>query len=306
MNCALTRRLIGCVGAASIAVGAAAQQSVHVPSLDAAADGAALMLPARWHAVPAVVPAPAWVLLHGCGGPYAAATSIEAASAGATPTAAPERSLSIRMSEYAALLNAQGHHALVLDSLTPRGERELCTQRVGARRLTQVQRRRDALGALQWLAQQPGVDATRLGLIGWSHGGSTVLAAINLTHPEVARASVRPRAAVAFYPGCRDERRRGFEPAAPLLMLLGAADDWTPAAPCEALAREAATPRPEAEKYPGAFHGFDGRAPVRLRRDVPNGERPGQGVHVGGDDAARARSRERLVRFVAERMSAPQ
>jgi len=41
-----------------------------------------------------------------------------------------------------------GVHALVLDSFTPRGEREICTQRVGMRRITQQQRRRDALGAL--------------------------------------------------------------------------------------------------------------------------------------------------------------
>jgi len=32
----------------------------------------------------------------------------------------------------------------------------------------------------------PDVDAARLGLLGWSNGGSTVLAATNETHPEVA------------------------------------------------------------------------------------------------------------------------
>ena len=41
-------------------------------------------------------------------------------------------------------------------------------------------------------------------------------------------------------------------------------------------------------------------APVRLRKDVPNGVNPGQGVHVGGNAAAWRASRDRVVRFLAE------
>jgi dienelactone hydrolase len=54
--------------------------------------------------------------------------------------------------------------------------------------------------------------------------------------------------------------------------------------------------------YPGAVHGFDGEPPVRLRRDVPGGARPGQGVHVGGQPAARAASREQLLAFLREQL----
>jgi dienelactone hydrolase len=57
------------------------------------------------------------------------------------------------------------------------------------------------------------------------------------------------------------------------------------------------------ESYAGAFHGFDGTGPVRLRRDVPNGTRPGQGVHVGGDAAARAAAGVRLDTFVRDTWS---
>jgi dienelactone hydrolase len=121
----------------------------------------------------------------------------------------------------------------------------------------------------------------------------------------VAASLVRPHAAVAFYPGCVDEGQRGFRPSARLLMLLGSADEWTPAEPCEALAQASAPPRPEAVVYAGAYHGFDGTAAVQLRRDVPNGQRPGQGVHVGGDPAAREASRERLLRFAREAFERP-
>ena len=257
------------LGLLACACGAAAQQRVSVPSLDAP-HGAALGLPGYWFAAPGAARAPAWVLLHGCGGPY---------DADGKPTR--------RMHDYAKLLNEQGMHALVLDSLTPRGEKELCTQRTGQRRVTQTQRRRDALGALQWLAARADVDAARLGLIGWSNGGSTVLAATNASHAEVAAATVRASRAVAFYPGCGEEQRRGYRPVAPLLLLLGEADDWTPVAPCQALAARAEAPQIEVHVYPGAYHGFDGQAKVRLRSDVPNGARPGAGVHVGGDAAAR-------------------
>lgn len=273
-------------GAASAHAADPSPARVEVPSLDRSG-GEPVRLPGFWFAAPAAAsgaPAPALVLLHGCGGPY-------------------ERDgvrLSQRMVEYAALLHAQGLHVLVTDSLTPRGERELCTQRTGSRRVTQTQRRRDALGALQWLAAQPGVDAQRLGLMGWSNGGSTVLAAANLAHPEVRRAPVPPALAVAFYPGCATELRGGYRGVAPLLLQVGEDDDWTPAEPCRQLAAQASGAPVTFHAYPGAVHGFDGTAPVRVRRDVPNGARPGQGVRVGGQPQAREASQQRLMQFLAQ------
>jgi dienelactone hydrolase len=227
-------------------------------------------------------------LLHGCGGAY--------------EKYGKQEKLSARMLDYSADLNAQGWHVLVLDSLTPRGEREICTQRIGTRAVTMTERRRDTLGALQWLAARPEVDASRLALLGWSNGGSTVLASTNLKHAEVQAAQIRPRAAVAFYPGCEADLKRGYAPSAPLLMQLGGADDWTPAAPCQALAQASAPPTPLLTVYAGAYHGFDSAAPVRLRKDVPNGATPGAGVHVGGQAEALARSRTELLAFLKERL----
>lgn len=256
-----------------------AQTEAQVPSLDAAHGSAPLR--GHWFAADGASPRPAIVLLHGCGGAYDA-----------------QGRLATRMLDYSALLNAQGWHALVLDSLTSRGERQLCTQPMAGRKITQVQRRRDALGALQWLAARDDVDPARLVLLGWSHGGSTVLAATNLNQREVRAAPTRPRVAVAFYPGCSADLQRNYAPSAPLLLQIGGADDWTPAAPCEALVASAAEPRPRLVVHPGAHHGFDSNAPVRLRRDVPNGVNPGQGVHVGGQPEALARSREELLGFL--------
>ncbi|HEY2561887.1 MAG TPA: dienelactone hydrolase family protein [Caldimonas sp.] len=275
-------------------VAASAQERVSFPSLDGPGSAPVVLIgyffaaptpptPPASTASPTPTPAPAIAMFHGCGGPYDR-----------------HGALTKRMHEYVELFNGLGLHVLIVDSLTPRYEKELCTQRTGKRRVTQANRRLDALGAIDYLAQRADVDPKRIGLIGWSNGGSTVLAATNLRHRDVVQEMTKPAFAIAFYPGCEADLRRGYEPAAPLLLLVGQADDWTPAAPCVALARANVEPRPQIVVYPGASHGFDSDAPVRLRKDVPNGVNPGQGVHVGGNAAAWRASRDRVVRFVAE------
>jgi dienelactone hydrolase len=281
-------RLVVAAGCAAV-LGAHAQTEVAFDSLDRHG-GQVVTLKAWWFGVDRRQ-APAVVLLHGCSGPYD-----------------HRGRLGARMREYAELFNRQGMHALVVDSLTPRGETELCTQRIGTRQVTQANRRLDALASLHWLAQRPDVDAQRLGLVGWSNGGSTVLSATNLRQREVREAPLRPAFAVAFYPGCEADLRRGYQPSTPLLVLVGEADDWTAAAPCQALAAQAAqssldsgahSPAVQIEAYAGAYHGFDSHAPVRVRKEVPNGLHPGEGVHVGGNPEALQRSQQRLLEFIA-------
>lgn len=278
--------------AATPAVASDAAQRVQIASLPQQ-DGQPLALSGYWFPAPSSTSAqarPAVLLLHGCGG--------------ALGRRADE--LSERMQSYRALLNQEGWHVLVLDSLSPRGERELCTQRMGSRQVTMRERRRDTLGALQWLAARPEVDPARIALLGWSNGGSTVLASTAADQEEVKATPIKPRAAVAFYPGCEAELKRGYRAQAPLLMLLGAADDWTAAAPCEALAAQsrgqAGAASVQFQTYDGAYHGFDTAAPVRLRREVPNGVNPGAGVHVGGNAPAWAASREAMLGFLREQL----
>ena len=173
---------------------AAAKEHVSFPSFDGAGN-APVMLRRLLLPAPATAPAPAIAMFHGCGGAYDKGGE-----------------LSRRMREYAELFNGLGMHVLVVDSLTPRYEKELCTQRNGKRRVTQANRRLDALGAIAYLADRADVDAKRIGMIGWSNGGSTVLAATNLRHHDVAAAVVKPAFAIAFYPGCESDLKRGYAP----------------------------------------------------------------------------------------------
>jgi len=223
------------------------------------------------------------VALHGCGGLYAT-------------TGKRQGQLNARHQAMAELLLGQGFAVLFPDSLTPRGERELCTQRFAARRIDQAERRADALAALAWAAQHVDAAPGRVALLGWSHGGSAVLSATDSTRSDVRAQAVQPLLAVAYYPGCGAPLKAGWKPSAPVLMLLGAIDDWTPPEPCVALARQTGS---EVRLFEDSYHDFDNPLPgVRLRTDVPNGVHPGRGVHVGQNLAAREQAgallRERL------------
>ena len=95
--------------------------------------------------------------------------------------------------------------------------------------------------------------------------------------------------------------REDFALDTPLLMLLGERDDWTPPQRCLQLAERTRARRPSADftvrVYPDSYHGFDGRAPLRFRRDVPNGVSP-EGVHAGGNPVAREQALAELDRFL--------
>jgi len=232
------------------------------------------------------------IALHGCGGLYGR-----------------DKDLNARHRAMAELLQQEGYHVLFPDSFMPRGKESLCSEKIGTRDLTSANRRRDVLGALNWIAARPQVDASRIALLGWSHGGTTVLSANNRQFCEVAAHKVRPRAAIAVYPGCSAylNSRDGYRLNAPLLLMIGEKDDWTPAKPCVALHQKVGVQYPddvfELRVYPDSYHGFDSpNAPLRVRKDVPNGINPGQGVTTGGNPAARKQAYAEMFKFLRRRV----
>ena len=195
------------------------------------------------------------------------------------------------------LLVAEGYNAVFPDSLTPRGETELCTQKTGSRKIDQIERRADVLGMLAWVAVQPWAQPNRIALLGWSHGGSAVLSATDSTRSDVRSQDVKPTLAVAFYPGCAAAIKSGYKPSAPLVLMLGDKDDWTPPGPCVVLGKDVGA---EVNVFADSYHDFDNPAgQLRLRMDVPNGVNPGQGVHVGPNPLARELAYARLRLLLA-------
>jgi dienelactone hydrolase len=122
-------------------------------------------------------------------------------------------------------------------------------------------------------------------------------------------------AAVALYPGCAVRLGRWrvsgvgsrldysgvYESVAPLLILIGELDDWTPAEPCRKLAEAARkSNHPVSIKvYPGAHHSFDSSNPVRYVANRVNANSPtGRGATTGGNPEAWADSIREVNAFL--------
>ena len=113
--------------------------------------------------------------------------------------------------------------------------------------------------------------------------------------PELARA-------VAFYPGCRVPAKGYWHSRLPLLILIGEADDWTPAEPCRALAERAqASGKPVSiVTYPGAYHDFDHpNLPIHVVGGLAYTADGRGSAHTGTDPSARADAIGRVLAFLA-------
>lgn len=216
---------------------------------------------------------PAVVALHGCSGLFA-----------------KYGGLSSRHLDWGLRLSDKGYVVLFPDSFGSRGWGSLC--HVKQRPVKQRHRVGDAIFAARWLRDQPFVDGRRMALMGWSNGGGTVLRTIVREEARVFRT------AIAFYPGCTFMLRKvALKPHVPLSILMGAADDWTPPAPCVALAKRWDVP---ITLYQGAYHGFD--APgmrVRIRKGMAFTATGTGVVHVGTNEEARGRAIGHVDRILA-------
>jgi dienelactone hydrolase len=212
----------------------------------------------------AASPSPYVVFLHGCGGLHLD-----------------------NVRHWADFFSRRGVGVLMVDSFTARGRQEACSE--GG---PQWSRRRadDAASALAWLRQQDFVRADRLALMGQSQGGTAVL----LAAQKRAASSAQIVGAIAMYPACAGAVRNQMQFDKPLVVLMGDADTWTPAAACQEL--KALQEHPSAMEltvYPGARHSFDNPGVYRLAL----GKYP-----VGEHAASRDKARERVAQFIEQLM----
>jgi len=162
-----------------------------------------------------------------------------------------------REDAWARRLHAAGIATFVVDSFGPRA---LASTSRDQSRLSTMVNVADALAALRLLATHPRIDPARIGIIGFSRGGQAALyTALQPLRRGIVDGELRFAAHVALYPSCSIPYRAREVTGAPLLMLLGAADDYTPAPACRAYAdwfRARGAPVQVAE-YAGAYHDFD-------------------------------------------------
>jgi dienelactone hydrolase len=193
---------------------------------------------------------------------------------------------------WLALFQQQGYMTLRLDSFTARGYRGICSN-LGE--VTEFERATDALAAAYVLAGRLDVRRDRIAVIGWAHGGGGA-ARVTKDGPDwrPAREKLGSRggklvASVDLYGGCGDP---AYPVVAPLLVLVGALDEWNPrGGGCLELAK--ANPSlVTVQVYPGAYHLFDD--PIKIQNY--------RGRMLGYNAEATADARIRVTEFLRRYM----
>jgi dienelactone hydrolase len=204
------------------------------------------------------------------------------------------------LTDWGNRLSSAGLVVVFPDSFGSRGLPGQCRVRDRKVRATHEQVD-DAVAAHRWLQNQSWAIKERVALLGWSDGGIASLWAVRRPRA-VAADGPDFRSAVALYPGCRMLGNAAWSARVPTLILIGRADDWTPAAACEQMVAGARgrTARATLIVYPGAHHEFD-RAdfPLRELTGLAFTADPSGKAHVGTHPAARADAFRRVSQWLA-------
>lgn len=259
-------------GLASNAEQVGAKERVPVPERVTfmSADGRTMLVGYLYK--PATMPAarvPAVVMMHGRAGAYSnRANGVYKAS-----------TLSLRHKAWGRKWAEAGYIAILVDGFGPRGYPQGFPRFSYNRRpheLSEVTvRPLDAYGALAYLRTRSDVIPDRIGLQGWSNGGSAAISTMSMNPPADASPATGTgfRAALIFYPGCGlkgqfDEK--AFIPYAPAMIFHGTADEEVSYKRCAALVKRSRDNggNVEIKLYRGATHSFDSPSRSRQRIDA--------------------------------------
>lgn len=203
-------------------------------------------------------PVPAVVLMHGRAGAYSSAAK-------GVYTA---KTLSQRHRQWAEWWAGQGYAALIVDGFGLRGYpagfgRHTYKDRPAELDETEA-RPQDAYAGLLYLRSRREIAGDRIGLMGWSNGGSTVLAAMAENAPGLDRiggAAKGFRGGLSLYPGCalKDKYKGGLVPYAPTRIYAAELDEEVSPKICTTLTERSRAKGANLtlQIYPGAVHGFD-------------------------------------------------
>jgi dienelactone hydrolase len=221
-----------------------AQQKISIPSVTPASLAALL----HHETTPTTVtgelylppkasgPAPALVLLHGSGGLQ-----------GPTGT---------NIRKWADTFAGWGVAALVVDSFGPRGIKETGSDQG---QLSGWADDADALSALKILAADPRIDKDRIGVVGWSRGGTAALnTVLEPVRKSIITDDLKFALHVVFY-GSATLQYRGRTDKSPMLFLHGEADNYVIPGPTREFADWAKSQGNPVTfiSYPKALHDFD-------------------------------------------------
>ncbi len=158
---------------------------------------------------------------------------------------------------WIAEVSSWGYNAIMVDSFKSRGYHNICSR---PSTITPGQRSQDINVLANYIKAQSW-HTGKIGVIGFSHGGSTVM---NLANNDSVNGI---DAAVAYYPSCYDKvffgKRHDFigipyaDPKIPVQIHFAEKDTWTPPKQCVDIKNY------EAHTYKNSTHAFDMNLPTR-------------------------------------------
>jgi dienelactone hydrolase len=160
--------------------------------------------------------------------------------------------------KWALTLNSWGVAAFVVDSFGPRGISGTASDQTQLNILADVA---DSFNALKALAADPRIDKSRIGILGWSRGGTVAM----ITALETARLAVldpggpKFAAHIVFYGSAATQYRDKATDGAPMLFFHGVTDDYAAMAPVKEFADWAQSMGDPVTfiAYPATYHRFD-------------------------------------------------
>jgi dienelactone hydrolase len=212
-------------------------------------------------------PMPAVVVLHGSGGLFATPDSNDT-----------KLEVAQQFADWAGMLIQRGYAVMLPSSFYSRGYFEWDDHPPGVDETDRlIMRAYDVYGALRYACAQPFIDCARVGLVGFSNGGSTALLAMHERLDEVTgMSSLTPAAtrerfvgAFSYYPGCDmqdlvDDPAKPYYPTAMVAIHHASRDPLLEDCPARLDAVQAIAEARRASEvplsltiYPGAGHGFD-------------------------------------------------
>jgi dienelactone hydrolase len=159
---------------------------------------------------------------------------------------------------WARELNDIGIAAFTLDGFTPRGIVNTAADQSQLGNLTMIN---DAYRALDLLAKHPRIDPDRIGIMGGSRGGRIALYASLKRFQRMYSTPGREFVVyLSFYVPCYTKYAEDEDVIdKPIRLFHGAADDYTPPAPCRSYVERLRRAGKDVQfvEYPGAYHLFD-------------------------------------------------
>lgn len=163
---------------------------------------------------------------------------------------------------HAAKLSAAGIAVFVLDPFAGRGVKDTISNQG---QFSMAASAYDVLAAARMLAQQKGIDAQRIGAIGYSRGGIAVLMAAHRQLAQPVLGDMRLRAVMAGWPWCGYQFERPDTGNTHVRFMLGAVDNWVSMQQCQAMvaATRAANPNITVRLFKDGSHGFGYGTPMK-------------------------------------------